>query len=190
MNASKSASRGRKRIASCGCGGVALEADGDPIVAAACYCTSCQEAGRKLETLEGAPAILNGEGGTAFVLQRKDRVHCLRGQDMLREFRLTPTSSTRRVVAACCNAPMFLEFTGGHWLSLYLGRFPPADPPALEMRTMTRDRRQGVEFSDGLPGYRTHSGRFMWRLLSAWVAMGFRAPKIDYVKGALDGVEG
>jgi hypothetical protein len=26
----------------------------------------------------------------------------------------------------------------------------------------------------------------MWRLLAAWVAMGFRAPRIDYVHGILD----
>ena len=104
----------------------------------------------------------------------------------MREYRLTPASKTRRVVATCCNAPIFLEFSGGHWLSIYKDRFAKADQPALDMRTMTRDRRPGVEFTDGLPSYKTHSGRFMWKLLTAWAAMGFRAPKIDYVSGTVD----
>ena len=51
---------------------------------------------------------------------------------------------------------------------------------------MIADRRTGVEFNDALPSHRKQSGGFMWRLLVAWVAMGFRAPKLDYVKGTLD----
>lgn len=107
---------------------------------------------------------------------------------MLREHRLTPKATTRRVIATCCNAAMFLEFKGGHWLSIDNQRLAPDDQPPLEMRTMTRDRRSGVEFTDKLPGYNSHSGRFMWRLLTAWVAMGFRAPDIDYVKGEANGI--
>lgn len=178
------------RTASCICGHVALEAAGEPIVTAACYCASCQAAGSQFEALPGAPPVFEEDGGTVFMLQRKDRVRCLRGQEVLREHRLTPTSKTRRVVAACCNTPMFLEFPNGHWLSLYGRRLPEADRPPLEMRTMTRDRRKGVEFTDGLPSYGTHSGRFMWRLLTAWAAMGFRSPKVDYVKGGNDGAQG
>ena len=40
---------------------------------------------------------------------------------------------------------------------------------------MTRDRRDGVELPSDVPNYATHSGKFMWRLLAAWIAMGFRA---------------
>lgn len=130
--------------------------------------------------------VLDADGGTAFVLQRKDRVACVKGAEHLKEFRLMPASPTRRVIATCCNSPMFLEFTSGHWLSIYSDRLAPEDRPAVEMRTMTADRRAGVEFNDALPSYRKHSGRFMWRLLTAWAAMGFRAPKLDYVKGAID----
>lgn len=175
------------RVAHCTCGTVAFEAARAPIVTAACYCTSCQQAGQWLETLPGAPAILEPDGGTHFVLYRKDRLRCLRGDDQLREHRLTPESTTRRVVAQCCNAAMFLEFKGGHWLSLYKNRFDKVDRPPIEMRTMTVDRRAGVVFADTIPSPRKHSVRFMWKLLSAWVAMGFKAPEIDYVKGTLDG---
>ena len=122
--------------------------------------------------------MLAEDGGTPFVLQRKDRATCTLGAEFLKEHRLTPSSPTRRVVATCCNSPMFLEFSAGHWLSVYRDR-------RVEMRTMIADRPAGVEFDDALPSYRKQSGGFMWRLLVAWVAMGFRAPKLDYVKGTL-----
>jgi len=94
---------------------------------------------------------------------------------LLEEHRLTPDSSTRRVVATCCRSAIFLEFTKGHWLSMNRARF--ADPPAVEMRTMSRDRPEGVPPAQDVPAYATHSVRFMWRLFVAWAAMGFRVPR-------------
>jgi hypothetical protein len=176
----------RERIASCRCGNVALALAGEPIVASNCYCTSCQTAAARFETLEGAHPILEADGGTPYVLFRKDRVRPLRGESLLREHRLKPSSSTRRVVASCCNTPIFTEFQNGHWLSVYSHTLPEAERPPVDLRTMTVDRRPGVEFHDAVPSYRRHSGRFMCRLLAAWAAMSFRAPKIDWVKGALD----
>ena len=173
-------------ISRCRCGNVTLETTGRPIVACACYCTSCRTAGERLQSRAGASAVLEPDGGTEFVLFRKDRVRFVGGTDRLREFRLTPTAKTRRVIAACCDTPMFLEFHNGHWLSLYRKRLPAEARPPLELRTMTRDRRAGVEFRDTLPSYATQSAGFMFRLLAAWVAMGFRAPSIDVVNGALD----
>lgn len=167
-------------IASCRCGAVTLEATGAPIVSAACYCTSCQEAGRQIELLPGAPPVMDADGGTAFILHRKDRVRCVTGGARLKEYRLAPDSPTRRMVANCCNSAMFLEFAKGHWLSLYRGRLGN-DAPPLQMRTMTRDRRHGVELPTDLPNYATHSGRFMWKLLAAWIAMGLRRPKVEGV---------
>lgn len=175
-----------ERLATCTCGNVSLRLRGEPIVTAACYCTSCQEAGAVLAALSDAAPVLQDDGGTAYLLCRKDRVELVRGADTLREFRLRPGAPTRRVVASCCNTPMFLEFQNGHWLSVYRQRLPTDGRPPVAMRTMTMDRRAGVEFDDAIPSYRKHSGRFMWRLLVAWAAMGFRAPKLDYVKGTLD----
>lgn len=180
----------RVRIAACRCGQVSFEATGEPIVGAACYCTSCRQAGEQIEALPKASPVLEADGSTRFALYRKDRMRCVGGSDRLAAHRLTPQATTRRVIAGCCNTAMFLEFKGGHWLSVYNQRFAPGDQPPLEMRTMTRDRRPGVEFTDRLPSYSTHSGRFMWRLLTAWAAMGFRAPRIDYVKGEVNGVSG
>lgn len=175
-----------EKMARCRCGKCELVLKGAPIVSAACYCSSCQKAALKFEGLPGAQPVLQADGGTAYVLQRKDRVHCSHGAEFLREYRLSTEAPTRRVIATCCNSPMFLEFKGGHWLSVYRDRLAPGERPATEMRTMTQDRRAGVEFHDALPSYAKHSGRFMWRLLSAWIAMGFRSPRVDYVTGYLD----
>jgi hypothetical protein len=168
--------------ASCRCGAVVLEAAGAPILHAACYCSSCQEAGRRIEQLPGAPPVLDADGGTDFILYRKDRVHCARGGDRLQEHRLKPQAPTRRMVAACCNSAMFLDFTRGHWLTLYRARLPE-DVLPLQMRVMTADRPEGAVLPDDVRNYPGRAGRFMWKLLAAWAAMGFRAPKMKGVKG-------
>lgn len=171
------------RTATCRCGKVTIEATGTPILTVACYCTSCQEAGRRFEQLPAAPPVLDADSGTGFLLYRKDRVRCASGPEHLEEHRLKPESPTRRVVATCCNSAMFLEFRGGHWLSMYRNRFT-TDVPPLEMRTMTKDRLAGVTFADDVASYNTHSGKFMVKLLGAWIAMGFRSPKIYWGKAA------
>lgn len=171
----------------CDCGQAGFRADGKPILTATCYCDSCRKAGATLEGREGAPAVLRPDGGTDFVLYRKDRVRP-EGTETLRDFRLGPDAHTRRVVASCCGAPMFLEFEQGHWLSLYRDRLAPKERPPVEMRTMTKDLGAAAANLDGsVPSAATQSPGFMWRLLTAWIAMGFRVPKVDYVKGALDG---
>ena len=76
---------------------------------------------------------------------------------------------------------MFLDFTKGHWLSMLRNRFPAGAPP-LEMRVMTKERRVGVELADDLPNYSGRSGKFMLKLIAAWIAMGFRRPEITLGK--------
>jgi hypothetical protein len=152
-------------------------------VTAACHCTSCRTAAAGFSALTGAPQVLNGDGGVDFELYRKDRITFLTGYDQLRGYRLTPVSSTRRILANCCDTPMFLEFEKGHWLSVYRDRFGSA-ARAIDMRVMTGDREEGGDFKDDIPSYRTHTPRFMWRLLTAWAAMGFRAPKLQPIEMA------
>jgi hypothetical protein len=158
--------------AECACGCVVFEARGAPIVGASCYCHSCQTAGRRIEHLPSAPKVLDADGGTSYLLYRRDRIACLKGSEHLQEIRLAPDSATRRMVATCCNSAMMLDFTKGHWLTMYRGRFP-RDAPPIEMRVMTRDRPQNVRLSDDVPNYRTHNGKFMWKLLSTRMAMLF-----------------
>lgn len=170
----------------CTCRQVALEVQGAPIISAECLCTDCQNAGAFLQSLPGAPLTLDKKGATRFVLYRKDRVRCEQGRNLLREHRLSADSKTRRVVAICCNTPMFLDFTSGHWLSIYGGLWPAASLPALEIRTMTRSRREGVVLPDDVPNPGTYTLSFFAKLFRAWVAMRFRAPKVDFVNGDLN----
>jgi hypothetical protein len=160
---------------------VKFEAVGPPIRTGSCFCASCQEAGGQFEQLASAPPVLDPDGGTGMILYRKDRVQCVMGLEYLAERRLKHDSRTRRVVATCCNSAMFLDFTKGHWLSMFRNRFPAGAPP-LEMRVMTRERRAGVELADDLPNYSGHSGKFMLKLIAAWMAMGFRRPEITWGK--------
>jgi hypothetical protein len=44
------------------------------------------------------------------------------------------------------------------------------------------ERRAGVKLADDVPNYPRHSGKFMWKLIAAWIAMGFRRPKIGWGK--------
>jgi hypothetical protein len=168
-----------RNFASCLCGQVALELVGIPILSAVCYCESCRSAARQFEQAPGAPSVLNGDGGVDYCLFRKDRARVTRGAEHLREHRLTAASVTRRVVAACCNAPMFLDFTTGHWLTLYRDRLPE-DAPRPEMGVMAKDRPLGSIREGGLPTYHAHPARFMIKLMAAWAAMGFRRPKMAW----------
>ncbi len=135
--------------------------------------------------LPSPQAVVNEHGATRFVLYRKDRVDVIRGLEYLKEFRLTPASTTRRVVASCCNTPLFLEFKGGHWLSLY-GRLWSAETlPPLDVRTMTGDLADTAQLPDDVPNARSQNISFVAKLLAAWIAMGFRSPKIP-VNGELN----
>jgi hypothetical protein len=167
--------------ASCRCGKVELEISGEPLLHGICYCASCQEAGRLHQAVSGADTIVAADGGTDYVLYRKDRVRCIRGGDLLWERRLKPETPTRRMFARCCNSGMFLDFTKGHWLTVYRGRLPQDMPPAT-MRMMTADRPEGVAVpDDGIANYSGHSPKFMLKLLSAWIAMGFKRPAVEGV---------
>ncbi|KXF76720.1 hypothetical protein ATN84_11840 [Paramesorhizobium deserti] len=169
----------------CACGKFHLELEAAPIIGAECHCSSCREAGARLQTLPTAGPVLQQNGGTRFVLYRKDRVRFLDGAEWLKEFRLKPESKTRRVIATCCNTPVFLEFQGGHWLSLYESLWPEGTTPPPALRTMTSDIPAGTTLSDDVPNAKHHSFSFFAKLLSAWIAMGFRSPKVQ-INGAID----
>ena len=81
------------KVATCQCGKVKVEAIGQPILTASCYCTSCQDAGHRLEQLASAPPVLDADGGTSLILYRKDRVQCVTGRQHLEEHRLKPEVS-------------------------------------------------------------------------------------------------
>jgi hypothetical protein len=162
----------------CRCGQVELEVRREPIIRAECHCTSCRTAGSRLATLPGALPIQEANGGTQYVLYRKDRVTFTRGEDRLKGFRLTEKSGTRRVVATCCNTPIFTEFQDGHWLSLYARLWPETMRPKPDIRTQTGDRTDPAPLDSAVPYGRRQTLGFYGRLLGAWVAMGFRTPAV------------
>ncbi|WP_245410590.1 hypothetical protein [Notoacmeibacter marinus] len=63
----------------CSCGQTRLEVQGKPIVSVECCCTSCREAGSRMQKLDGAPPILTDYDATPFVMHRKDRVRFVQG---------------------------------------------------------------------------------------------------------------
>lgn len=162
----------------CRCGQVRLDVERPPIVSTECHCSSCRAAGVRLQALASAPPFMEPNGGTRFILYRKDRVRFARGHERLREFRLAPGAKTRRVVASCCNTPVFLEFQNGHWLSLYGCLWREQAPPPLELRTMTSDSHDGSSLADDVPNAKRQSLSFFAKLMGAWIAMGFRSPTI------------
>jgi len=133
----------------CRRGKVEFQIVGAPILRGICYCGSCQEAGRQHQAVPGADAVLAEDGGTDYVLYRKDRVRCVQGGDLLEERRLKSDSPTRRMYARCCGTAMFLDFTKGHWLTVYRGRLPDDIPPAT-MRMMTAGRPAGAILPDDM----------------------------------------
>jgi hypothetical protein len=49
-----------------------------------------RETGGPIDTLPDAPPVLGADGGTDFVLYRKDRVLCVQGGERLEAHRLKP----------------------------------------------------------------------------------------------------
>lgn len=160
----------------CQCGQFHLELEGEPFIAAECHCNSCREAASRMHTVR--PMTI-GNGGTPFVLYRKDRVRFPEGTNMLEGHRLSEKAPTRRVVTTCCSTPVFLEFTGAHWLSMYASLWPDNARPTIDIRTMTSDLAQPTTLDDSLPAGRWTTAGFYARLLAAWIAMGFKAPKLE-----------
>jgi len=49
------------------------------------------------------------------------------------------------------------------------------------MRVMTKYRNSSLPYPDAAPTYEGHTGRFMLKVLGAWIALGFRRPRLpDY----------
>jgi hypothetical protein len=154
----------------CACGSVELEARGAPIMGAACYCEDCREGSRRIAALPNGHHACNPDGGTEYVLYRKDRVACSKGSGLLRGLKNRDESPTSRVVAACCDSPLYLDFEKGHWLSVYRARLGEDAPPP-EMRVQTKSRPAGSDLPDDVPAYRGYPLKFVAKILAARIAM-------------------
>lgn len=164
---------------SCACGKFHVEVTGEPFITTECHCASCRSAAQRLSALPPAFPLTSASGGVPYILYRKDRVRFPNGTAALAEFRLSDKAPTRRVLTTCCNTPVFTEFEGAHWLSMFAGLWPEDQRPATQIRTQTGDVPEGTILDGSLPsGGRTTAG-FYAKLLGAWIAMGFKVPKID-----------
>jgi hypothetical protein len=159
------------RTATCSCGSVEFKAFGEPIVSAICYCRDCQKGADLIEALPNAGAVNDPDGGTAYLLYRKDRIECSRGAEFLKSYKLSDNSATNRVVATCCNSAMFVRFDRGpHWVSAYRARFP-VDAPPSQLRVCTKFKPDDVVLENDIPSYDGYSAGFMFKLLASRVAM-------------------
>ena len=131
------------------------------------------EGGRsvQIEALPNAGTVRDPDGGTAYILYRKDRIECSKGAELLRSYKLKDTSVTNRVVATCCNSAVFVNFDRGpHWVSAYRARFHGELPP-LQLRICTKFKPDGVVLPDDVPSYRRYPPGLVVKLLASRVAM-------------------
>lgn len=168
---------GNKHSGRCRCGAVELAATGRPIIASVCYCDDCQAAARQIATLASPLAPVDDtDGGTQYLLFRKDRFACTKGFEHLTAIKLTDASATRRMVAACCNSAMYMAFDDKrHWVSAYRNRFE-GDFPPLEVRICTRSRMSNEPLDSSVPSYAGYPPKLIFRLAGSMLAMTL-APK-------------
>ncbi|WP_233833647.1 GFA family protein [Paraburkholderia sp. ZP32-5] len=157
---------------SCSCGKVEYKLAGTPILTAVCYCDDCQRGSAQIDALANAAPVLGADGGTAYVLYRRDRFECTKGRELLRDLRLKDTSPTKRVVAGCCNTAMHLDFEKGHWVAAYRERFRQ-DAPPIQMCIQARFKPESASAPSDIPTYRTFPPRFLAKLLMSRIAMVF-----------------
>ena len=163
----------RRRIASCACGNVLFEAVGDPFLASACYCADCQAAAAEIAALPHGSSPAETDGGTEYLLYRKDRIACTKGESLLTPMRLDPGSATKRLIAGCCNSAMTVAFDDSrHWVSAYRRRFENSPPP-IEMRICMGDGQRPASSPGDVPGFKGYPARMMLKLVGARLAMTF-----------------
>jgi hypothetical protein len=121
--------------------------------------------------LPDAPTVRDADGGTTYVLYRKDRLQSSKGSALLKGYKLNEKSATNRVVATCCSSPISMTFDDTrHWIPVYRARFQ-GDAPPLEMRTCTKFRSESSDIPSDVPSYPTFPLKFMAKLVAARIAM-------------------
>ena len=131
----------------------------------------CQRGSRQIEELPEAPAVRDSEGGTAYVVYRKDRVACSKGAELLTDSKVRDKSATRRTFARCCNSAMVMQFDDArHWVPIYRARLQDAAPP-LQMRVCAKFKPDNAILPGDVPSYPTFPPKLLVKLLAARIAM-------------------
>jgi hypothetical protein len=155
----------------CSCGKVEIKASGAPMTSVVCYCDSCQEGSRQIEELPNAGRVRDRDGGTAYVLYRKDRVQYSNGVELLKDYKIEEKSTTNRVVASCCNSPMVMRFDDAkHWVPIYRARFK-TDILPLQWRICTRYKSDDARIPNDIPSSEMYPFGLMMKLLTSKIAM-------------------
>jgi len=163
------------RTARCSCGSVEIEAFGEPITSVACYCDTCQQGARQIEALPNAAPVLSPDGGSAYILYRKDRVKYSKGAELLKGYKVDEKSTTSRVVATCCNSAMIMRFDDAkHWVPMYRARFQ-GDILPVQWRICTKFKPENAVIPTDVPSSAMYPAGFMWKLLTSRIAMLFNA---------------
>jgi hypothetical protein len=158
----------------CSCGSVELECIGAPITCVVCYCDDCQEGSRQIEALPNGRPAQDPDGGTGYVVYRRDRLRPSTGASLLKGHKIRERSATNRVVATCCNSVMFLNFDDRkHWVDVYRSRFDGKLPP-VQMRICTKFKPGNHTIPSDVPVYPRYPFKFIVKLLGARVAMLFQ----------------
>jgi hypothetical protein len=162
-------------VAHCRCGAVDIGAWAEPIVVTACYCDDCQAAAERMAASDKA-ALAKADGGTEFMVFRRDRIACTRGADRLEAMKLTPATNTRRMIASCCATPMYVAFDDKRpWVSAFRARFG-ANAPPVTMRICTRFKRSDDRAENGLPSHPSYPPPMIARILAVWPLTLFSRP--------------
>jgi hypothetical protein len=163
-------------VAHCRCGAVEIGAWGYPIIVTACHCDDCRAAAQQIAASANLALAAGDDGGSEFMVFRRDRIACTRGAENLQAMRLTAASKTRRMIAGCCKRPMYVAFNDKRpWVSAFRASFG-ADAPPVEMRICTRFRRSDDKANDGLPSHPGYPPAMIVRILAAWPLVLFSRP--------------
>lgn len=107
---------------------------------------------------------------------RRDRFICTKGAERLQALRLTDATKTRRMIAGCCQTPMYAAFDDKRpWVSAYRAPFGDGAPP-VEMRICTRFRTAGAASGDPVPSHLGYPPAMVVRILGAAVGSMFARP--------------
>ena len=141
-----------------------------PITSVMCHCDDCRAGAQQIEALPNAGRVSEADGGVGYLAYRKDRVRIQKGAELLRSYKIRPTSATNRRVATCCNTPLILTFDDSkHWVDVYRASIVGPVPP-LEMHICTRYRQAGT-LDTSVPAFSRYPLRLVAKLLAARLAM-------------------
>ncbi len=164
----------------CDCRKVRLRLHGACEASTICHCAECQTAAVVFRD-QFDRNIAEPGGGTTFGIWRKDRVECVMGADHLAGHRLVEESPSRRVIATCCDTPMFIDRKGRPWIGVFSDRFPDDRRPQPRWRTFCKDLADEPRDGFTIPRHSGYSLPLATRRWKALLATRFNTAHLTFV---------